>query len=127
MRIWECKIGEVEGELLPSNADVPLRRAVRAAYKELTGEVDRFCFSGWGAELTTMERCCVKGMDATLPVKSSVVVCQSEYSRLWYWRVYSGPDDMEQPLIASNGYIDPAECRKNLDLVRRAFMEEVTT
>jgi hypothetical protein len=54
MKIWECKIGEVEG--IPYGADFPMRRAVEEAYKRITGQAPDFIFSGWGAELTDMER-----------------------------------------------------------------------
>lgn len=52
-----------------------------------------------------------------------IVVKKSVYSKMWYWRIYTD-DDYEVPIIASNGFIDEAECRANLDLVRRAFVEE---
>lgn len=56
MKTWECKIGEVDGEALPPGADWPMRRAVQEAYFRLTGKEAAFCFSGWGAELTEVER-----------------------------------------------------------------------
>ncbi len=56
MKIWSCKIGEVGPASVPDGGDSPLRQAVQAAYKELTGSDDKFCFSGWGAELTESER-----------------------------------------------------------------------
>lgn len=58
-KIWSCKIGEVDS--LPiSGADHPMRQAVEKAYKEITGEDCKFCFSGWGAELDEIERAVVE-------------------------------------------------------------------
>lgn len=56
MKIWDCKIGEVDESKVPGGGDAPMRKAVRRAYIELTGEEPKFIFSGWGAELTTIER-----------------------------------------------------------------------
>lgn len=56
MKIWYCKIGEVDPELLVDGADALMREAVEKAYKELTGQDSNFLFSGWGAELTESER-----------------------------------------------------------------------
>jgi len=56
MQIWSCKIGEVDEEVPPKGADYPLRQAVKKAYKKLTGEDPKFCFSGWGAKLDEIER-----------------------------------------------------------------------
>ena len=52
-KIWECKIGAVDS--LPEGSDLPLRQAVQAAYKELTGRDELFCFSGWGGKLDKIE------------------------------------------------------------------------
>ena len=57
-RTWYCKIGE--GYLRVDGADRPMREAVAAAYRELTGEEPDFIFSGWGAELTESERAVVE-------------------------------------------------------------------
>jgi len=56
MKIWSCKIGEVDDEVLPAGSDWPMRRAVEEAYCRLTGEQARFIFSGWGGELDAIER-----------------------------------------------------------------------
>ncbi|MCK5600722.1 hypothetical protein KAR91_02565 [Candidatus Pacearchaeota archaeon] len=56
MRIWGCKIGGVDESKLSEGADAPMRKAVRKAYLELTGEEDAFCFAGWGAELDPIEQ-----------------------------------------------------------------------
>lgn len=54
--VWECKIGEVDRDLLPSGADLPMRKAIAKAYRELTGKDATFIFSGWGSQLTEYER-----------------------------------------------------------------------
>jgi hypothetical protein len=56
MKIWTCKIGEVDDGLVPRGGDWPMRRAVERAYTEITGEEPRFIFSGWGGELDGIER-----------------------------------------------------------------------
>ena len=56
MKIWDCKIGEIDEEKLSSGSNSPMRKAVRQAYKELTGEEPKFIFSGWGGNLTKIER-----------------------------------------------------------------------
>ena len=58
MKIWSCKIGEVEE--VPYGADSPMRQAIAEAYLKLTGKEAEFCFSGWGAELSEDERACVE-------------------------------------------------------------------
>ena len=57
--IWSCKIGLITQGSLPSGSDVPMRQAIEKAYRELTGHEADFCFSGWGAELTSGEARCV--------------------------------------------------------------------
>ena len=63
-KIWQCKIGEVEGTTAPS--DPFMRAAVEQAYVELTGTQPKFTFSGWGATLTEGERAVVENR---LPVE----------------------------------------------------------
>ena len=58
MKIWTCKIGEVDG--VPSGADAPMRKAVVKAYKEITGVEPEFVLSGWGGELHENERAVVE-------------------------------------------------------------------
>lgn len=58
-KIWSCKIGEVDADLLPDGADFPMRMAIAEAYQRITGKEPNFIFSGWGAELTNPERCAV--------------------------------------------------------------------
>lgn len=59
-KIWSCKIGEIDLDKLPLGSDGPMRKAVAAAYKEITGEDPVFIFSGWGAELNEGERAVVE-------------------------------------------------------------------
>jgi hypothetical protein len=58
--IWDCKIGEVDIALLTPESDWRMRRAVRKAYKEITGQEPEFIFSGWGGRLTEAERSIVE-------------------------------------------------------------------
>ena len=61
MKIWDCKIGEVDESLVPDGGSQPMREAVREAYVKLTGQEPTFIFCGWGAELTEAEREVVEG------------------------------------------------------------------
>lgn len=70
MKIWFCKIGEVGS--VSKGADAPMRQAVIAAYKELTGADPSFLFSGWGAELTESERAVVEDRE---PLASGRTAC----------------------------------------------------
>lgn len=60
MKIWECKIGEVDRRKLPSGSDWPMRQAIQEAYTKLTGEDALFIFSGWAGELNEGERAVVE-------------------------------------------------------------------
>lgn len=53
--IWRCKIGVQGPLLLPAGADYPMRRAVEAEFRRLTGVDPEFTFSGWSAQLTEGE------------------------------------------------------------------------
>lgn len=53
---WACKIGIIGDIDLPGGADLPMRMAIQRAFKEITGVDAEFCFSGWNAELTPVER-----------------------------------------------------------------------
>lgn len=59
MKIWSCKIGEVDARYLPNGADGPMRDAMAKVYRKLTFRDPQFIFSGWGAELTEGERAVV--------------------------------------------------------------------
>lgn len=63
MKIWGCKVGEIDMENLPKGSDAIMRAAVEEAYKKLTGEWPRFVFSGWGAELDRNERSVVENRE----------------------------------------------------------------
>ena len=54
MKIWTCKIGEVDN--VSDGADLPMRLAIKRAYYELTGQYPVFLFSGWAGQLTEIER-----------------------------------------------------------------------
>ena len=56
IKLWGCKIGETKSKNIPPGGDGPMRKAVKKAYIELTGEEPHFIFSGWGEELTEGER-----------------------------------------------------------------------
>lgn len=58
MKIWTCKIGEVES--VQGGSDYPMRRAVEEAYFKITGTYPTFIFSGWGGKLTELERAIVE-------------------------------------------------------------------
>lgn len=53
--VWECKIGVRGSVALPPGCDLPMRRAVEAAFKQVTGVDDEFNFSGWGGSLDEHE------------------------------------------------------------------------
>lgn len=55
-RIWSCKIGGKIPNELPPGVDLPMRQAVKKAFKEITGVDAEFNFSGWAAKLTVAER-----------------------------------------------------------------------
>lgn len=59
-KIWSCKVGEVPDGSLPPGSDLPMRRAVNAAFREVTGKEADFLFSGWCGELTEGERAVVE-------------------------------------------------------------------
>ena len=61
MKIWQCKIGEIEELPNMNGPDYPMRRAVAQVYRELTGQEPKFIFSDWGAELSEPERAVVEG------------------------------------------------------------------
>ncbi len=59
--VWKCKVGLLGEVDLPDGPDLPMREAVQRAFKELTGVDAQFVFSGWGGELSDMERSIVLG------------------------------------------------------------------
>lgn len=63
IKIWFCKIGEVEDEDVPLGADYPMRLAVAKAYEEITGKQPKFIFSGWAGELNEVERAVVESRE----------------------------------------------------------------
>lgn len=85
-RIWFCKIGEAA--LIPAGADAPMRQAVAMAYKELTGEDAKFCFSGWGGELTEPERAVVENRLPAAPEPAPQVEGHDEFPTAEAQRIF---------------------------------------
>lgn len=56
LKVWDCKIGYGDSMKLPDGADLPMRVAIQEAFKKLTGEYPEFIFSGWGGQLTPIEK-----------------------------------------------------------------------
>lgn len=54
--VWLCKIGVSMRLDLPQGSDLPMRKAVKAAFEDLTGGMADFCFSGWGGSLSIAEQ-----------------------------------------------------------------------
>ena len=86
LKMWDCQIGEVISSRVPDGADKPMRDAVRIAYKELTGVVATFIFSGWGSQLSEIQRAAHENREPRHPTygESSIEIsleCQSG----WYW------------------------------------------
>lgn len=69
MSIWYCKVGTLHDIDLPDGADWPMRKAIRQAFADVTGQDDEFCFSGWSAELTESEIAVVENRE---PVRELV-------------------------------------------------------
>lgn len=61
--MWSCMVGEVDRSVLPSGSDGPMREAVAAAYRRLTGRDDLFIFSGWGDQLDEAHRAVVENRE----------------------------------------------------------------
>ncbi|MGB0410167.1 MAG: hypothetical protein ACPGFA_01155 [Pikeienuella sp.] len=55
--IWTCKIGLKKGThaVLPGGSDFPMRLAVEAEFKRITGQEADFLFSGWGGDIDPYE------------------------------------------------------------------------
>lgn len=58
-QIWTCKIGGASPGL-PLGADLPMREAIREAFRIVAGAEPQFCFSGWGGKLTEIQRSIVE-------------------------------------------------------------------
>lgn len=65
--VWTCKIGSLGNVPLPRGADGPMRDAVSDAYHKLTGQDRQFLFSGWGGDLTPVERAIVENKPLPCP------------------------------------------------------------
>ena len=64
-RWWTCKIGPAFEDELPSGSDTPMRHAIKAAFKALTGHNCAELFSGWHAQPTVAERACAENREPT--------------------------------------------------------------
>ena len=73
--IWTCKIGGDVANFPHGGADLPMRKAIAHAYRELTGCEPEFLFSGWGGTLTEPERAVVENRLPSL-----------EYEAAWHAR-----------------------------------------
>lgn len=82
--IWFCKIGEHSP--LQRGADSPMRDAVAAEYKKLTGQEPAFIFSGWSGELTEPERAVVENRlpvrEAAPPADAALATVEARYRDL---------------------------------------------
>jgi hypothetical protein len=56
LKVWDCKVGYADSCDLPGGADYPMRRAIETAFKKLTGRYPDFMFTGWGGELTPIQK-----------------------------------------------------------------------
>lgn len=65
---WSCTIGSdsVDPNLLPMGCDLPMRQAIKRAYREITGKDAEFVFSGWSAKLTPGQRAVVDSQRHTI-------------------------------------------------------------
>lgn len=83
--VWTCKIGgSFPHGALPGGSDLPMRRAIQAAYEQVTGQSDGYVFSGWGGRLDESERATVENR---WPV----------YERT-EWALYKGAADLIEAL-----------------------------
>lgn len=116
MKIWSCKIGECDAELLPEGADAPMRAAVGRAYREVTGVDAAFNFSGWGAELEEPERAVVEKREPS-----------EEYYRDWLKRE-AAPDLYEALKALAEDYatISPKYHNTNVYAAAMAALAKVS-
>ena len=72
--IWECTIG-ISGEPidLPDGCDVPMRMAVREAFRRITGRPAEFVFSGWNRELDETKQAVVQKMQIDASAYATIV------------------------------------------------------
>lgn len=51
--VWECAIGGRDPVTIPPGGDLPMRRAVERAFREVTGTDAEYTYSGWGRKFTS--------------------------------------------------------------------------
>jgi hypothetical protein len=88
MKIWDCKVGEVDASKLPEGADKPMRECVRLQYAQLTGQEPDFLITGWGAELTAIERASLGRpavADQPKTYAESSIPISLECQGPWFW------------------------------------------
>jgi hypothetical protein len=73
--VWFCHVGEIDREKLPAGDDLPMRHAVEAAYRAVTGREPQFIFSGWGHPLPEKYRAVVEDRE---PVPTGTVLIELE-------------------------------------------------
>ena len=125
-RVWTCKVG---GHVLdlPGGSDLPMRKAVAAAFTELTGQPVEFCFSGWGDDLDESELAVVedrapdaeviraKGLAASQDIIASTLT--EEYLRYLYIDALAGgdgqiiyvPTEAGLPILEAGRGVEPTE------------------
>ena len=45
---WVCIVGPTDGTQLPSDADIPMHKVIKAAFEGMTGHEPDVCSTGWG-------------------------------------------------------------------------------
>ncbi|MDN5849112.1 MAG: hypothetical protein L0H63_05660 [Nitrococcus sp.] len=82
MTLWACLIGDVDEAHLPRVADSPMRKAVAAEYRRLTGQAPTFIYSGWDGELRETEREAVD-IPTPTPADGKWLVWSNEHGAWW--------------------------------------------
>lgn len=95
-KTWQCKIGETDN--VPPGGDGPMRDAVEAAYREVTGDDPAFTFSGWGAKLSESHRAVVEDRE---------------------------PDHLNKPVYLDPGWADADTYRPSITLEHDAARNEL--
>jgi hypothetical protein len=107
--IWCCKIGGLTGEL-PKGADLPMRIAIRNAYRELTGVEPQFLFSGWGQELTEAERAVVENREPRVTMQTTGSPVETSAPRLGMDTPWPLHDVVAKLIEATQHLLDHHQC-----------------